>query len=146
MPRAPARSTRPSRSRAGARSSACPARAARPVTGEHHESGRAWLVAVAVSVFAMLVAVTPLVAHAAVGDVSLVSRGAADAPPANGDSGPGLALSASGRYVAFESKASNLSDAALPGVTNIYLRDTKDGTTTLVSRATGADGAGADGD
>ena len=57
-----------------------------------------------------------------------------------------MAVSADGHYVAFESKASNLSDAAQPGVTNIYKRDTQTGTTTLVSRVTGADGAGADGD
>jgi Tol biopolymer transport system component len=116
------------------------------VTGEPHEAARAWLVAAAVSVLAVLVGLTPLVAHAAIGDVALVSRGATGAPPANGDSGPGLAVSASGRYIAFESKASNLSDVAQPDVTNIYLRDTQTGTTTLVSRATGAEGAGADGD
>jgi Tol biopolymer transport system component len=116
------------------------------VTGEPHEGARASLVAAAMSLLAVLVGLTPLVAHAAVGDVALVSRGAAGTAPANGDSGPGLAVSASGRYVAFESKASNLSDGAQPGVTNIYLRDTKTGTTILVSRATGADGAGADGD
>jgi TolB protein len=95
---------------------------------------------------AALVALTPLLAHAAVHDVTLVSQGATDAPPANGDSGPGLAVSANGRFVAFESTATNLSDAAQPGVTSIYLRDTATGATTLVSRATGADGAGADAD
>jgi Tol biopolymer transport system component len=97
-------------------------------------------------VLVVLVAIAPTVAHAAVGDVALVSRGATGAPPADGDSGPGVALSASGRYVAFESKATNLSDAAQPGVTNIYLRDTKTGTITLVSRTDGSSGAGADGD
>jgi Tol biopolymer transport system component len=102
--------------------------------------------AVAASLLALLVALTPLVAHAAVGDVTLVSRGAADAPPVDGDSGPGIAASASGRYVAFESKATNLSPAAQPGVVNIYLRDTRTGATVLVSRADGADGAGGDGD
>jgi Tol biopolymer transport system component len=116
------------------------------VSGEPHDGARAWLAAVATSVLAVLVAVTPLVAHAAVGDVSLVSRGATGAPPADGDSGPGLAVSASGRFVAFESKATNLSDGAQPGVTNIYLRDRRTGTTALVSRAVGAGGAGADGD
>ena len=90
-----------------------------------------------------LVALVPLVAHAAVGDTTLVSRGAA---AGNGDSGPGLAVNADGRYIAFESKAANLDPAAKPGVTNIYKRDTKTGTTTLVTRLTGADGAGADGD
>lgn len=95
---------------------------------------------------AALVALTPSLAQAAVHDVTLVSQGATDAPPANGDSGPGVAVSANGRFVAFESTATNLSDAAQPGVTSIYVRDTKTGTTTLVSRATGTDGAGADAD
>jgi Tol biopolymer transport system component len=95
---------------------------------------------------ALLVTLAPLVAQAAVGDVTLVSRGAEGAPIANGDSGPGLASSASGRFIAFESKAANLSDAARSGVTNIFVRDRNTGTTVLVSRADGADGAGADGD
>jgi Tol biopolymer transport system component len=90
-----------------------------------------------------IVALVPLVAHAAVGDTTLVSAGTA---AGNADSGPGVAVNADGRYVVFESKASNLDPAAVPGVTNIYKRDTQTGTTTLVSRATGADGAGADGD
>lgn len=95
---------------------------------------------------AALVTVVPLVAQAAVGDLTLVSRGADGTPPADGDSGPGLAISASGRFVAFESKAGNLNAAAQPGVTNIYLRDRRTGTTTLISRASGADGAAADAD
>jgi Tol biopolymer transport system component len=99
----------------------------------------------AFGVFAALVVLTPLVAHAVVGDVTYLSRGT-DGTAANGDSGPGLAVSASGRYVAFESKAANLADGAQPGVTNIYLRDRKTGATTLVTRADGADGAGADAD
>jgi Tol biopolymer transport system component len=97
-------------------------------------------------VLVLLVAVSPLEARAAVGDVDLISRGASDATPSDGDSGPGLAVSASGRFIAFESKATNLADGAQPGVTNIYLRDRKTGTTTLVSRADGTSGAGADGD
>jgi Tol biopolymer transport system component len=95
------------------------------------------------ALIALLAALAPS-AGAAVGDMTLVSRGPANSPPADGDSGPGLAVSANGRFIAFESSA-NLNGGAQPGVTNIYLRDTKLGTTTLVSRATGADGAGADG-
>ena len=87
----------------------------------------------------------PHFAQALVGDVTLISSGS-DSAPSDGDSGPGLAVSASGRFVAFESKATNLAGGAQPGVTNIFLRDRKTGTTTLVSRADGADGAGADGD
>jgi Tol biopolymer transport system component len=108
--------------------------------------GPVGLAALAATLLAALVALTPLVARAAEGDVTLVSRGAAGAPAADGDSGPGIAASASGRFVAFESRATNLSPAAQPGVVNIYLRDTTNGTTALISRATGADGAGADAD
>jgi TolB protein len=107
--------------------------------------GPAGFAAIAAALLAVLVALTPLAAHAAVGDMTLVSRGGTDSPSAHADSGPGLAVSAGGRFVAFESKA-NLSDAAQPGVTNIYLRDTKTGATTLISRATGSDGVGADAD
>ena len=114
--------------------------------GKPHAGARVWLAAAATLLLAALALATPLTAHAAVGDVLLVSRGATGAAPADGDSGPGVAVSASGRFIAFESKAANLSDAAQPGVTNIYLRDTKNGTTVLVSRADGADGAGGDGD
>jgi Tol biopolymer transport system component len=103
-------------------------------------------VVAALLLLALLVTLTPLVAHAAVGDVTLVSRGADGAPVANGDSGPGLAISASGNVIAFESKAANLSDAARPGVTNIFVRDRRTRATTLVSRADSAEGAGADGD
>src|SRR4029453_13302086 len=98
---------------------------------------------VASGVLAALVALTPLVAQAVVGDVSLISRGT-DGTSANAGSGPGLAVSASGRYVAFESQATTVSDPAQPGVTNIFVRDRKTGATTLVTRADGADGAGAD--
>ena len=56
---------------------------------------------------------------------------------------PGDLLPA-GRYVAFESQADNLSDADNNAVTNIFLHDTLDGGTQLVSQA--SDGAPADGD
>jgi Tol biopolymer transport system component len=113
--------------------------------------GAVWFVRLGIGtalalVLVVLLATSPLVAHAAVGDVELVSRGASDATPSNGDSGPGLAVSASGRYIAFESKATNLVDGAQPGVTNIYLRDRKTGLTTLASRADGVNSAGANGD
>jgi Tol biopolymer transport system component len=102
--------------------------------------------AVAAMLLAALVALAPLVAHAAEGDVTLVSSGGVGTPAADGDSGPGIAASASGRFVAFESRATNLSPAAQPGVVNIYLHDRTNGTTTLISRASGADGVGADAD
>jgi WD40 repeat protein len=105
---------------------------------------RIWLAAAAL-VLAALVAM-PLVAHAAIGDLALLTRGAGGTTPANGDSGPGAAVSGSARFVAFESSASNLADGAQPGVRNIYLYDRRTGTTTLISRADGVDGVAADGD
>lgn len=50
------------------------------------------------------------------------------------------AVSADGRYIAFESYASNLSTLATPGPTQIYLRDRTAGTTTLVSQSAGVAG------
>ncbi len=55
-------------------------------------------------------------------------------------------LSSDGRYVVFESSATNLiTGGTAVGVTNIYLRDRTTGVTTLVSRATGAAGAAGNG-
>jgi hypothetical protein len=51
-------------------------------------------------------------------------------------------ISADGRYVVFESSATNLvSPATAVGVTHLYLRDRTAATTTLVDRATGVAGA-----
>jgi|GEM_PF-2337434 len=54
--------------------------------------------------------------------------------------------SADGRYVAFESNADDLSGADDDRLANVYVRDTVKGTTALVSRAGGANGAAADAD
>ncbi len=73
--------------------------------------------------------------------VQLLSR--ADGPAgvgANGDSRD-PAISADGRYVAFTSEASNLEAGTGSGVSHVYLRDTLSGTTALVDRADGANGA-----
>jgi Tol biopolymer transport system component len=56
------------------------------------------------------------------------------------------AVSADGRYVAFQSSANDLSGADDDDVVNVFVRDTVNGTTTLVSRATGSGGAGAGAD
>jgi Tol biopolymer transport system component len=53
-------------------------------------------------------------------------------------------ISADGRYVAFTSRATNLSPAAKSGKRQIFVRDLKTGTVTLASRANGPDGAVAD--
>jgi len=69
----------------------------------------------------------------------LVSR---DRDEAGGD-GNSIApsVSADGRYVAFTSRAKNLSPATKSGRPQVYVRDMKTGATTLVSRASGTDGA-----
>jgi Tol biopolymer transport system component len=111
------------------------------------------LIAAAVLVLA-LVAIPALVARAYMTETLLVSRATGTSgAAANGNSGSGsatashdVAMSGNGRYVAFVSDADNLNDADNDAVRNVYLRDTQTGTTTLVSRATGADGAGGDGD
>jgi Tol biopolymer transport system component len=101
------------------------------------------LIACAVLMFAA----GPTLAGAAVDDTGLVNR--ADGPAgeaANGGTQAHPAVSADGRFVAFVSTADNLSSADNDSVKNLFLRDTQNGTTTLVSRATGVDGASADAD
>jgi WD40 repeat protein len=88
-----------------------------------------------------------LTAQAAVHDTSLASRATGAAGAAgNGDSDGPVAISNSGRYVAFVSEAGNLAPGAEPGVRNVFRRDTVTNETILISRATGADGAGANAD
>jgi Tol biopolymer transport system component len=95
----------------------------------------------------LTLAVTPALAGAAVDDTGLVSRADGLAgEAANGSTQANPAISADGRYIAFVSDADNLSTADDDAVKNLFLRDTLTGTTTLVSRATGPDGAGADAD
>ena len=81
---------------------------------------------------------------------TLVSRQSEAAGGAGGDGNSAYyipALSADGRYIAFNSDADNLSPDDRNDFTNTFVRDTQDRTTTLVSRQTPADGgAGADGD
>ena len=69
--------------------------------------------------------------------------GGAEGAPADGAS-VRPRLSIDGRYVAFTSDAGNLSDQDGPAV-DVFARDTVDQRTALVSRATGASGAAADG-
>jgi Tol biopolymer transport system component len=79
-------------------------------------------------------------------DTSLVSRATGAAGSAGNGPSNDPALSADGRYVAFQSNAGNLDPAANGSVGAIFVRDTVAGTTTLVSRATGAAGAVGDAD
>ena len=82
------------------------------------------------------------------GSVRLVSRRSAGGP-SGGDGGNGdsrrPALSADGRYVAFDSEANNLSDEDDNSVIGVFVRDLELDTTTLGSRQSGG-AAGADGD
>jgi Tol biopolymer transport system component len=71
--------------------------------------------------------------------VSLTSGGA----PAD-DIAAFPAISATGRYVAFQSFANNLATGENEDVRNVFLRDRQGGDTTLVSREDGISGPGAD--
>jgi hypothetical protein len=80
-------------------------------------------------------------ASAAQGDVDLVSRaGGAGGAKANGSSDT-PAISADGRFVAFHSIATNLDPADADATGNVFVRDLQANTITLVSRASGANGA-----
>jgi Tol biopolymer transport system component len=76
---------------------------------------------------------------------TLVSRQSAADGGAGGNklSGAG-SISPDGRYVAFESLAENLSTGDADAFWDVFLRDTQEGTTSLVSRKTGPTGEGAD--
>ena len=76
---------------------------------------------------------------------TLISRrSGADGVAADGNSGK-PSISADGRYVAFESKAKNLSGVDNDFIFDVFVRDTQANTTVLVSRQSAADGgAGAD--
>ena len=75
---------------------------------------------------------------------TLVSRASGASGAAAASSSVAPAISADGRYVAFESSADNLSADDDDAVTNVFVRDLVANTTTLVSRAPGLGGAGGD--
>jgi Tol biopolymer transport system component len=80
-------------------------------------------------------------ARAAKNDVDLVSRASgASGTRGNGDSYAD-SVSADGRFVVFDSAATNLSPDDSDGFTDVYVRDLQTNTTTLVSRAGGVSGA-----
>ena len=78
------------------------------------------------------------------GTTTLVSRTSNQAGGAKGD-GDSLApaISGDGRYVSFESVATNLDPADTDQTTDVFVRDVQAGTTTLVSRADGPSGVNA---
>lgn len=74
----------------------------------------------------------------------LVSR-ASGASGAGGDGdSSGASISGDGRYVAFTSRSDNLSEEDTDSSRDVFVRDLQTGTTTLVSRTSGATGAAAD--
>ena len=75
----------------------------------------------------------------------LVSGGTGLAGAVSNSDSSGKAVSSNARYVAFDSAASNLDPADTDSHEDVFLRDTQGGSTTLVSRATGASGAKANG-
>ncbi len=83
--------------------------------------------------------VPALVAGAAVDDTTLVTLSGTQ-ERANGASGPGISISASGNRIAFESSADNLSEFDDNTVVNIFVRDMGTGLTALASQK---DGVGA---
>ena len=82
----------------------------------------------------------------ATGATTLVSRGAgAFGGPGNGDSFE-PSLSGDGRFVAFSSRADNLSPEGDDAPEDVYVRDLAVNAAVLVSRASGGRGAGGDAD
>jgi hypothetical protein len=73
------------------------------------------------------------------GRTLLVSRNSAGSP-ANDDS-EDVSVSGNGRFVEFESYATNLPGSLGPTYGQVYLRDRKQNTTTLISRTSGGDPA-----
>ncbi len=80
------------------------------------------------------------------GATTLVSRGTGAGGAAGDGASDQPSISADGRYVAFQSAATTFSDADADPVVNVFVRDLVANTTTLVSRAAGPAGAGADTD
>ena len=73
------------------------------------------------------------------GKTLLASKNSAG-DPANGDT-EDVSLSGNGRFVGFESYATNLPGSLGPTYTQVYVRDRKKGKTTLISRTSGGDPA-----
>ena len=80
------------------------------------------------------------------GTTTLASRAPGLGGPGADGNSSSPALSSDGRFVAFHSDADNLSADDNNAFTNVFVRDLQLGTTTLVSRAPGLGGPGADGD
>ncbi len=90
-------------------------------------------------------ALAAAVAQAARDDVDLVSRASGVTGAKGNDDSYRPQLSDDGRFVAFISAASNMHPDDSDGTPDIFVRDLQTGTTTLVSRASGAAGVKANG-
>jgi Tol biopolymer transport system component len=77
-------------------------------------------------------------ATAAAGDILLASRAGGAAGAKGNGASLQSSISADGRFVAFESSATNLDPADGDAAFDIFVRDTQTGATALVSRASGA--------
>ena len=99
---------------------------------------RQWLVALGVIV---VLALPVAAARAASGDLDLVSRASGATGAAGNFPASAAAISSDGRFVTFYTAASNLVPDDSDGFDDVYVRDLQTGTTTLVSRASGATGA-----
>src|SRR4051812_499708 len=101
------------------------------------------------SLIAIAVVLPGTAAAAGPGSTLLVSRpdGLGPAPTAfdNNSDTPG-ALSDDGRYAVFTSTADGFAPGGDDTAENVFVRDTQAGTTTLVSRSDGPNGAGANRD
>jgi Tol biopolymer transport system component len=80
------------------------------------------------------------------GTATLVSRASGDSGPKGNGFSTRPAISSDGRYVTFESTASNLDPAAIDGNSDVFVRNLQTHTTTLVSRATGDSGTQGNGE
>jgi Tol biopolymer transport system component len=78
------------------------------------------------------------------GTTTLVSRATGPTGAAGDGASNDPSISEDGRYVAFKSASANLSGEDIDPVEDVFVRDLVAGTTTLVSRATGAAGAAGD--
>lgn len=77
---------------------------------------------------------------------TIVSRAGGGRGAIAGDDATEPSISANGRYVAFATKARNLSGADKGSIDDVFVRDLKTNRTILVSRANGKRGAAGDGD
>jgi Tol biopolymer transport system component len=75
-------------------------------------------------------------------DTTLVSRAGGAAGAVGDNPSSSASITADGRYVAFASEADNLDPDSDDAVTDVFVRDLQDNTTTLVSRASGPGAVG----